>query len=205
MRISQIKTAYTLFKEQGWRSIIQVMAKNISHSQPQSTLPEATNQYIRLLKFANAGMMSRGNTNCFDYAIKNIPSGAPIVEVGSFLGLSANTISYLKAKHNKINKLITCDKWQIEEFYKGNTIGDHSNITFPEYNKYLKENFMTNIKMFSKNDLPYTIEMYSDDFFAVWEKSILTKDILNRDVQLGGPISFCYIDGNHSYEFSATS
>jgi len=147
-------------------------------------------------------MMSRGNTNCFDYAINNLPSQAPIVEIGSFLGLSANTISYLKNKYQKTNPLITCDKWSVEEFYPGNTLGDHSQITFDQYNKYLKQSYINNIQMFSNFDLPYTIEKYSDDFFSLWEKASQTYDVLNRSIQLGGPISFCYIDGNHSYEYS---
>lgn len=55
--------------------------------------------------------------------------------------------------------------------------------------------------MFSRHDLPYTIETLSDEFFNAWRRSEKRLDILKREIQLGGPISFCYLDGNHSYEY----
>ncbi len=30
----------------------------------------------------------------------------------------------------------------------------------------------------------------------------MRQDILGRDIQLGGPLSFVYIDGNHQYDFA---
>jgi hypothetical protein len=44
--------------------------------------------------------------------------------------------------------------------------------------------------------------MYSDEFFAAWSEGRQVKDVFEREVQLGGPISFAYIDGNHDYEFA---
>jgi len=46
------------------------------------------------------------------------------------------------------------------------------------------------------------VEMFSDEFFAAWERREAERDVLGRDVTLGGPISLCYIDGNHSYAFA---
>jgi hypothetical protein len=54
--------------------------------------------------------------------------------------------------------------------------------------------------MFSCNHLPFTIELLSDKFFSAWATCQKLQDVFGRDVGLGGPISFCYIDGNHSYE-----
>ncbi len=54
--------------------------------------------------------------------------------------------------------------------------------------------------MFSRYDLPYTLEMFSEELFEAWRQSQTVTDVFGRAVQLGGPISFCYIDGNHSYE-----
>jgi hypothetical protein len=31
---------------------------------------------------------------------------------------------------------------------------------------------------------------------------ISSKCVFGREVQLGGPLSFCYIDGNHTYDFA---
>lgn len=48
---------------------------------------------------------------------------------------------------------------------------------------------------------PFTIEEFASDFFRLWKEEKLAKDVIGRAVQLGGAISFAYIDGNHSYEF----
>ena len=54
--------------------------------------------------------------------------------------------------------------------------------------------------MFSQDDLPFTIEMFSDEFFDAWKNRMACTDVLGRPLTLGGPFSFCYIDGNHTYE-----
>lgn len=56
---------------------------------------DISDDYVNWLCYANAGMLHRGNLYCFDYAIRNLPSEAPIVEVGSFCGLSANLLTLL--------------------------------------------------------------------------------------------------------------
>lgn len=33
-------------------------------------------------------------------------------------------------------------------------------------------------------------------------KNQTVSDVFGRDINLGGKISFCYIDGNHTYEFA---
>ena len=71
-----------------------------------------------------------------------------------------------------------------------------------EYEDFVRQNYIRNIQMFSRDDLPYTVELWSDEFFAAWDKNHQTQDILGREIVLGGAISFAYIDGNHSYEYS---
>lgn len=56
--------------------------------------------------------------------------------------------------------------------------------------------------MFSRNDLPFTIETFSDEFFELWAASANCRDVFGRECTLGGEISFCYIDGNHTFEFA---
>ena len=63
---------------------------SISHVVPKNTLPEFGNW----LRFANAGMLSDGNIDSFEYAIKNLPSESPLIEIGSFCGLSTNIINF---------------------------------------------------------------------------------------------------------------
>jgi hypothetical protein len=187
------------------RKFMPNSAGQIAYTQKLPTLPckikdiSDEDEYVEWLCFANAGMLDRGNLYCFDYAIRNLPSSAPLIEIGSFCGLSTNLITYYKKKCNVKNALITSDKWEFEGAYKDSTVGD-SPITHAEYRMFVKETYIRNIRMFSKYDLPYTIELNSDDFFFMWSNSKKLIDVLGRNVQLGGAISFCYIDGNHAYE-----
>lgn len=160
-----------------------------------------SDEYFNWLSYANAGMLEKGNLYAFDYAIKNLPENAPIVEIGSFCGLSTNIISFLKKKYKKSNKTITCDRWIFENSESKN-IDTNSDITHKEYREFVMETFKRNVNFFSKGDLPFTIEKFSDEFFESWNKNELAKDIFSREIQLGGGISFSFIDGNHTYEYA---
>jgi hypothetical protein len=61
---------------------------------------------------------------------------------------------------------------------------------------------LRHVRMFSGCDLPYTIEAFSDEFFAAWSAGQRRQDVFGREFSLGGGISFCYIDGNHAYDFA---
>ena len=158
------------------------------------------NDYLNWLKFANAGMMNEGNYHLFDLAIKNIKSNAPIIEIGSFCGLSTNIMTYFLKKYAKTNKVITSDKWIFENSdtkYLGDT-----NLEHKVYQKFIMDSFVRNIKMFSSDNLPFAIQELSDDFFKLWQENTICKDVLDREIKLGGDISFAFIDGNHTYEFT---
>jgi hypothetical protein len=157
--------------------------------------------FIQWLMFANAGMLHGGNLYCFDYAIRNLPSAAPIIEIGSFCGLSTNVISYFKRRHGATNLLVTSDRWEFEGAMSGATVGQ-SKLTHDEYQAFVKETYRRNVGLFSRDDLPYTIELFSDDFFDAWRTNRDVQDVFERPIRLGGPISFCYIDGNHTYDFA---
>ncbi|HEX8118763.1 MAG TPA: class I SAM-dependent methyltransferase [Pyrinomonadaceae bacterium] len=162
---------------------------------------DITDEYVNWLSFANAGMLQRGNLYCFDHAVRNLPSGAPVVEIGSFCGLSTNLLGYYKRRHGRANRLYTCDRWEFERDPARPMLGD-SDITHSDYRHFVKETYLRNIRMFSRDDPPYTVELFSDEFFGAWRAGAETSDVLGRPVKLGGPISFCFIDGNHSYEFA---
>lgn len=160
-----------------------------------------TDPFINWLKFANAGMLNQGNIYCIEYVVDHLPSDKPIIEIGSFCGLSTNVISHYLAKSEKTNKLITCDKWVFErETQNKETNFGTSAITRNEYRQFVKNTFIRNVSFFSKMQ-PFTIEEFASDFFRLWKEEKLAKDVIGRAVQLGGAISFAYIDGNHSYEF----
>jgi hypothetical protein len=75
-------------------------------------------------------------------------------------------------------------------------------ISHREYRRFVRESYLRNIQMFSAGDLPYTLEMTSDEFFDAWKDRRTVQDVLGRTLTLGGPISFAYVDGNHTYEFA---
>lgn len=159
-------------------------------------------EFIDWLKFANAGMLDSGNLYCFEYAIKNLPSDNPIIEIGSFCGLSTNLITFYLRQFSKTNKLINCDKWIFEGGEDPGALLEGSTITHKEYKNFVKDSYMRNVTFFSKHNLPYTIECFSDEFFGRWGSHEKTRDVFGRDIELGGNISFAYIDGNHTYEFA---
>lgn len=56
----------------------------------------ADERFFQALQVANPGMMDPGNVFLFDHAIRHLPSADPLLEIGSFCGLSANLITFLK-------------------------------------------------------------------------------------------------------------
>lgn len=157
-------------------------------------------EYIKWLTFANAGMLNTGNLYCIDYAARHIATNNAVIEIGSFCGLSVNIINYYLHKYGRNNKIISSDKWEFEGHEEG-MIGA-STISHKDYKAFVKNTFQRNVLIFSSFNLPYHIEALSDDFFAMWNNKKEVKDVFERDIQLGGAISFAFIDGNHTYDFA---
>jgi hypothetical protein len=169
---------------------------------PEASEPpkSVSDDFIKWLGFANAGMMDPGNLDLIDHAFARIHSDAPMVEVGSFCGLSANTLTHFKRRYHIKNPLITCDKWDFENDTKDRDQIGNSPVKFSHYKAFVRASFIRNIQLFSPDDLPFTVEVKSDEFFAMWKDRRNVTDVLGRCLVLGGPISFCYIDGDHTYE-----
>jgi len=110
-------------------------------------------------------MLDKGNIDSMDYAIRNLPSAAPMIEIGSFCGLSTNVLTYLKEKRAARNRLITCDRWLFEGAANGEPLGDSTTVTHEEYRRFVKESFLRNVRLFSRYNLPFTVELFSDEFF----------------------------------------
>lgn len=157
-------------------------------------------EFIAWLSFANAGMLSKGNLLCFDYAIKHLPASGAMVEIGVCAGLSTNCLAYYRARHGLRVPFFNCDAWQFEGVV-GQTLGK-SNVRHADYRRFVRDSYIRNVRMFSARDLPHTIELLSDDFFAAWDAGEPRTDVFGRPSTLGGPIAFCYIDGDHSYQQS---
>lgn len=160
---------------------------------------DITDEFIVRLCQVNPGMLEPGNLLSFNYAINHLPTQNPILEIGSFCGLSTNCLNYYKRIKRIPNKIITCDKWDYSFKGLGEKAIGKSFITGTAWAKFAKETFIRNTKFFCEGDLPWTIEAYSDEFFESWgaKQEIIT--VFGETVPLGGQFSFCYIDGNHEY------
>ena len=154
--------------------------------------------YLDYLRYATPGMCVPGNIYVFDKVIRELASPLPILEIGSWCGQSANIITYLLAKHGKPNQLFTCDGWRFENPDHAEMLGE-SNVTFDEYYDFVKATYVRNTRFFSRQRLPHSIHLVSDDFFAAWQARRTVTDVFDREVALGGEFSFCFIDGDHAY------
>ncbi len=167
------------------------------------TLKKLKNNQVRWIEAVNGGLMHPGNYYLFDYAIKNIDSNYPIMEIGSFCGLSSNILLYLLKRHHKRNLLIACDPWEALGGWK--RVSDRKGIlkgTDINLNSYLDfclETYKRNVIYFSKKNLPYAIRTTSDKFFDSWSNNAVVEDIFGRRIRLDGLLSFCFIDGDHRY------
>ncbi|MEZ4827467.1 MAG: hypothetical protein R3C61_14480 [Bacteroidia bacterium] len=114
---------------------------------------DISDEFINRLFCANAGMLIRGNLLAFDYAIRHLPSDSPVVETGSYAGLSTNVIAYYLEKHNRVNALFTCDNWSYcgekDHLHPGEPymtlVGDHPHLTRAAYMDFVKQSFLRNV------------------------------------------------------------
>lgn len=154
-------------------------------------------EYVDWLLLVNAGMQRRGNIHLFDLAIRTAPE-ASFLEIGSFAGLSANIIQHLKRKHGRREPLFTCDKW----IFEGDAdLPIDAPVSAEDLRAYVRESFKRSVRRFNDGDLPFTVEATSDEFFLAWRKRARVEDVFGRTEELGGPLGFCFVDGNHQEEF----
>lgn len=154
--------------------------------------------YIEWLTLAVAGMQHPGNPYLFDLAIASAPR-APMLEIGSFCGLSASIIQYLKVLHGRGEEpLYCCDSWVFEG--SGRPLPAAAPVTHAQLRAHVMEEFRRTMLTFSPQELPFAIEMASDELLAAWDAGERVSDVFGRTVTLGGPLGFCFIDGGHSEE-----
>jgi len=103
-------------------------------------------------------MLARGNVYAMRFVLENLPSTKPVLEIGSFCGLSTNVISYFLSVEGR-KKIFSCDKWIFEGAENGGNLGD-SQISHQQYHDFVKSNFIRNVEFFSPNNKPYTIESF---------------------------------------------
>lgn len=168
---------------------------------PGSFYPVGEHEFLNWLRFINPGMLVRGNVELLAYCANNLPSNSPVLEVGTFAGLSLNHLIYFLRRSNRDNPVFSVDEWRFEGARAGETIPG-SSLSFDAYRDHVIETFYRNLQLFSGDRLPFHYELSSDAFFSAWNAQEERIDSFRRRRKLGGPLAFVYIDGDHSYEQS---
>ena len=189
------------------RTSAAVLRRLASAIEPPDLSPFAApdsiwSDYLKFVSSATGGWPSQGNIEAMGHAVRHRPSDAAMLEIGTFCGQSSCSLAYLIEKFSAPNPLFTCDIWRYDEGTATpvSSVGDSRSLTFADYNRFIKEGYIRNAKFFCARTPPHSIETDSDNFFAQWSRSSAVTDVFGREVRLGGELSFCFIDGNHSYE-----
>lgn len=176
----------------------------------KSYRPAAPDDFIMRLPSSviGEGMLHPGNIYLMEEAIRNMPEGGCVLEIGSHGGLSANLLTYLLDKNGRDAPLFCCDAWAFEGYrYNKKHPEPHmdgrSDVLWTDYAAYMKEAFIRAAHLFSAHRLPHAFHLPSDDFFDAWKRKVTMTDVFNRAVTVGGAIAFAYIDGNHTYDYAA--
>jgi hypothetical protein len=171
-------------------------ARNIAKLPVGSLKPVVMDDTMSWMAFINPGMVYGGNLALFSYCIEHLPSGAPLIEIGSFAGLSLNYLILFLRRAGRTNPVFSVDDWKFEDYPRGELI---EGVPFEAYRAHVVETFRRNVTLFSGDRLPHHIELDSDAFFAAWAAREARSDYFGNSVRLGGPIAFAYIDGAHNY------
>lgn len=180
------------------------MSRATIHSVRKRVLPyrKLKDDFYETLKLTCSGsvLFVPENLYCIDFAVRHMPEHGAVVEIGSFLGMSTNMIAHYLQIHRRDNTFFSRDKWEFEEkemnFYR-QSLG----ISPENMKQFVKESFIRNLRFFNPARLPFTIELFSDEFFQQWNSNTEATDVFGRKTPLGGAISFAYVDGNHQLEF----
>jgi hypothetical protein len=159
--------------------------------------PVVWDDAMHWMGFVVPGMLDHGNIDLFSYCFKRLPSEAPIIEIGSFAGRSLNYMIFFLRRAQRPNLVFSVDEWKFEGFEPSGLIDGR--VPFEEYRAHVIETFRRNVTLFSGDRLPHHIELNSNTFFSAWASREERTDFFGRPTRLGGPISFAYIDGEHTY------
>ena len=177
----------------------------ITLSRRYKTLPHDSYMMRLESSLIGHGMLAEGNKYLMDLAIREMPEGGHVLEIGSYAGLSSVFMIWLIQKHQREAQFVSCDPW-IYEGYEDHTgrispwMDGRNDVSRLNFMKYIKEGFMNAHKLFNEHNLPHTFELKSDEFFEFGRQRAVLKDIFGRESQLPYTFSFAYIDGDHSLE-----
>jgi hypothetical protein len=188
-----------VMRDGGGERLAKIVMRKAGFGYHRGDVQPYWSDYLDWLTFANAGMLVRGNVECIRYALQNLPSRSPILEIGSFCGLSLNVIAHFKRELGLPNPIVSCDPWMFEGSQPGQMLDAKNAVRHEDYREFARDTFTRNVRFFSGSDLPFTVEATSDALFEGWSGRAATTDVFGRSFALGGPIAFAYIDGDHRY------
>jgi len=165
--------------------------------------PGEVDDYLVFLCAVVGGWLTPNGPNmrAFQHAIKNMPDEGAVIEIGSFLGKSTFAMGYLLNKYARNNPLVTCDPWILEHYEtKTHLVGGNFDGHRSDYRDLIKQTFILNGRVFGRDRQPFTLEATSEAFLEDWRNQASREDVFGRPITLGGPISFAFIDGRHTYE-----
>lgn len=151
------------------------------------------------IRLASAGMLHPGNEALMERAIEDLPSTDPVLEIGSFCGMSTNALRYLLLNHGRTNTFFTTDPWEFEGEPEDGAVPG-TDVAVDAYRTHIVRQFTENLRFWGKETLPHSFRLTSDAFFAAWVAGQTCTDIFGRSAVLGGPLSFVFIDGDHRRE-----
>jgi hypothetical protein len=76
------------------------------------------NELTMWMGYTIPGWLDPGNLALFAYCIEHLPSGAPLIEIGSFAGLSLNHLIDLLRRSGRSNKVFSVDEWIFDDDYR---------------------------------------------------------------------------------------
>ncbi|MBL7829291.1 MAG: class I SAM-dependent methyltransferase [Saprospiraceae bacterium] len=171
------------------------------------TLPH--NDFLLRLRSSviGEGMLHPGNPYLMDLAIRKMPVGGCVLEIGSYAGLSSIVLHYLLDQRQRKEPLYCCDAWIYEGYHDSeappsNYMDGRPDVLRTDFMAHIKASFIQSNQLFCSRQLPCAFHMESDLFFEKWLQNTQENDVFGRSHHLGGPISFAYIDGNHAYDYA---
>jgi hypothetical protein len=173
--------------------------RHIAPIKRRERVKKIEDDFILWLRYANPGWLDAGNVWCIDHAVKNMPDSLPMVEIGSFCGLSTNAITHFCRINGRDNTLFCADKWLFEGAEACGPIGE-SPVSHEQYREFVMETFKRNVSFFCKDRLPHPVMALSDEFFDLWRAETRLEDVFGHQAALGGPVGFAYVDGSHKPE-----
>lgn len=179
--------------------------KNILHKYRTKTIPK--DDFMKRLPSSviGQGMLHEGNLHLINHAIKNMPDEGYVMEIGVYGGFSTNLILHLLKKHHRPHQIVGCDAWIYEGFHDHREVTNlhidgRKDVERTAFMDYIKNAYINSLRLLSPERLPYTCHLKSDEFFHKWNTQTRLTDVFERSFHLNQKISFCYIDGDHSYE-----